>query len=206
MAMPDHSCPDEGTFLSGMVLFQQKYRSVFRQMATRHAVLHIGRVSWKEKLVQKATEDALETDSASIEEKPDFEWNPQAVVSSLEAICRRCGFLLRRARWFGILSESTIAWRAGSAPQENLNIIVMHNGDLQHHCRTKNGSAIPVPPGSRGGHAKRRSQIDLMRYDRLRVLTTELRRLIAEERLICIRLGKEAYLYPTQLGKLFCWI
>jgi hypothetical protein len=40
-----------------------------------------------------------------------FTWTPKAVTKSLEAVCRRCAFMFRRANWFAIVSESTVAWK-----------------------------------------------------------------------------------------------
>ncbi len=206
MVIADDGCPDEATFRSGVALFQEKYGSVLGGMATGPALFHIGRLSWKEKLARQETKESMDDPTESIEGRNGWEWSPEAVAKGLETICHRCGFMLRRARWFGVLSESTVAWHAGGDRNKDLNIVVMHKGDMQRYTITKGGATIPIPPGFTTGHAKRRGRIDLMRYDRLRVLTTELRRLIAEDRLVYLRLSERVYLRPPQLRLLLNWI
>ena len=206
MAIPDDVGPDEAMFLSGVKLFQEKHRAIFNRMDIARAFLHIGRLSWMDKLAHKAAKDTIRNESAPAEETIEFQWTPETVAGSIESICRRCGFLLRRARWFAILSESTVAWRTGPEALGDLNVVMMHKGDLQRHYRTEDGSQIPIPMGLAEGNFERRSRIDLIRYDRLRVLTTELRRIISENRLVCVRLGKKACLRPVQLQKLLNWV
>ncbi|MEJ2154452.1 MAG: GIY-YIG nuclease family protein [Desulfobacteraceae bacterium] len=205
MAISDDAGPDASTFQSGVALFQEKYCLVLGRMAIGPALLHIGRLSWKEKLTRQEIEASIDSESETIEGATVWEWNPQAVVGRLESICRRCAFMLRRARWFAVLSESTVAWQAGGNERKDLNIVVMHKGNILRND-TSRGSTIPIPPGSATGHAKRRARIDLARYDRLRVLTTEIRRLITEDRLICLRLSERVYLRSPQFRLLFNWI
>ncbi|MGD9369355.1 MAG: hypothetical protein PVH87_26840, partial [Desulfobacteraceae bacterium] len=57
-----------------------------------------------------------------------------------------------------------------------------------------------------GSYPGRRAGMDLEIYDALRVLTTELRRLLAENRFECIRLGCKVTLHPEQLRMVLNWV
>ncbi len=206
MAIPEADIPDAATFASGLALFMEKQIGVLKRMDPVRSILHIGRQSWLEKLERKAAEEECDIESIPSAGHAEFEWTSEAVASSMESLCRRCGFMLRRARWFALLSESTLAWQAGNKTQGAMNIIVMQHGDMVTHYQTEPGSPIPSPPGAGEIHTDRRGRIDLMRYDRLRVMTTEMRRLLSEGRLECVRLSDKAYLYPKQLIRLFNWV
>ena len=64
---------------------------------------------------------------------------------------------------------------------------------------------IPVPPGHRRSLDRRRAHIDLAAYDRLRVLTTEMRRLLCEGRGPVLRLSDQTTLGPAQLARALFW-
>ena len=206
MAMPEVYAPDEATFASGLALFNEKHAAKLDRMNLEQAVLSIGRQSWLEKLERNAKDKTIDAELTPPEEQIDFEWTPESVTSSIESTCRRCGFMLRRARWFALLSESTVAWRTGEEDQARLNIFVLRNGDVEAQYLSELGSPIPKPPGTAQRHAGRRGRIDLMRYDRLRVLTTEIRRLLSENRLECVRLSENAYLRPAHLRMMLDWV
>ncbi len=206
MAMPQDRVPEEATFIAGLALFREKYRTALDRMEMGNTILHIGRRSWMEKLALKAVADPPDTDRTPAEDQTPFEWTPDAVASNLESLCRHCGFMLRRSRWFALLSESVVVWRPGNDTRKGLNTMVMHRGDVARHYIRDQRAPIPKPPGAGVRIGERRRRIDLMRFDRLRVLTTEMRRLTSENRLECVQLGEKACLYPRQLRQLFNWV
>jgi hypothetical protein len=54
--------------------------------------------------------------------------------------------------------------------------------------------------------AVRRKGIDLSAYQRLRVATTEIRRLLAEDREPVLRLSGRVILRPGQLARMLWWV
>ena len=64
----------------------------------------------------------------------------------------------------------------------------------------------PLSAGCAKSIRERQKIFDLTTYDRLRVVTTELRRLVCEGRIIELRLGPVAILCNRQLAKLLPWV
>lgn len=64
---------------------------------------------------------------------------------------------------------------------------------------------IPVPPGHRRSMDLRRGNIDLAAHDTMRVLTTELRRLLAENRNPVLRLSGPTTLGSAQIARTLLW-
>jgi hypothetical protein len=86
------------------------------------------------------------------------------------------GQLLRRARWLVRLSESTLEYREGA----RLRRFVIEDGDV---VSTSDAAEPAAPLDHRAVTSPwraRQAAFDGTKYDRLRVLTTELRRVLAE--------------------------
>jgi hypothetical protein len=64
----------------------------------------------------------------------------------------------------------------------------------------------PVPPGYRRPAAERREAFTLGAFDRLRVLTTELKRLIAAGAPVTLRLGVGPALDESRLASALRWV
>ena len=65
---------------------------------------------------------------------------------------------------------------------------------------------IPPPPGYAKTFRERQSNIDLTTYDRMRVVTTDLRRIVSEGRDIELRLGPKVSLKRQELVKALKWV
>lgn len=204
--LPTEYIPNRETFLSGLELFRQKHQSGLCRLEIIPALMHIGRLSWHEKLVQRGSAGEPSTELTPNDTGDEKGWTPESVVSCVESICRRCGFMLRRSRWFSMLSESTVVWRAGGELQNRRNILTVQMGDVTYRDQIPVASPVPSPRRSKIPYVLRRANIDLVRHDRLRVLTTELRRLVSENRLEYVRLGEKSYLHPPQIRVLLDWI
>ena len=145
-------------------------------------------------------------DAPEKQEAVEFAWTPEAVAKTLDSICRRCGFMLRRARWLRMLAHAQVVWQMKTQEAEWCRALILNNGDVTHRLQIqKHGvrTELTAPDRTRAGAA---ALFDLETYDRLRVLTTEIRRLVIEARLVHIRLGESIHLYPNQLRRLLHWI
>lgn len=206
MAMPMVYCPDNATFDAGLSLFGQTARHVFEQMPIGRAVRQIGHESWRKKMKEKEQADNTDaTDTHGSDEAVEFIWTPERVAGHLESICRRCGFLLRRARWFHILAHAQVVWQKKANDVKRCHLLLLKQGVVVAHMR---GPCEPSPhmPYTGVEIGAKHKAMDLETYDRLRVLTTEIRRLVAEERMVFVQLGWRARLYPPQLAQLLRWI
>ena len=68
------------------------------------------------------------------------------------------------------------------------------------------GKKIPLSTGYAKRIAKRQKIFDLTTYERLRVVTSALRRLVNDGRKVEIRLGPNAILSNRQLAKMLPWV
>lgn len=205
LAMPQHYCPDPERLLDGLALFKAKHHGLLYRTNALSGLMRIGRWSWIEKMSQKHAQQPAETDDQEGADEP-FVWTPDAVVKTLEAIVRQCGFLLRRARWLAMLSEATLAWRERSQVSDQTHVIIINGGSVAVRYKTKSDQLPPEPTGASLAFRDRQANLNLRTYDRLRVLTTEIRRLITEQRPLCIRIRKTVCLHESQLEALLKWV
>lgn len=206
LAIPERCCPDRTCMMNGLECFRTMHESQLHGSQILLELLEIGRLSWLEKLNRQTVERPVDLESQPEDEPEPFAWTPVAVVKSMTARLRHCGFLIRRARWLAILSESTIAWQVREPAADRWNVIIFSQGKIMKRSFSLRQQPLPVPPGAGRPVLARRRCLNLPTYDRLRVLTTEIRRLLSEKRPLCIRLSRRAYLHEEQLRRLMRWI
>lgn len=108
---------------------------------------------------------------------------------TLEDLIRHGTRLIRRAAWFCLLSESILIWQKRETNSDQRNYAVLSRGRIVTRKVLKKNETPPNPTSHYPHRLERMQQIDIPCYDRLRVLTTELKRLAKEKRLQCLRLG-----------------
>jgi len=131
-------------------------------------------------------------------------WDAERVTQGLEETVVRAAHAVRRGRWLVRLSESSLAW--AQPGEERRRLIVIHGGAVAARAHLEPGAPLPVPPGHARPPAERRAAFDLATFDRLRVLTTELRTLAAEAGSVGLRLGPHARLSRRRLQAVFRWV
>jgi hypothetical protein len=118
----------------------------------------------------------------------------------------RSGLLIRRARWLCLLSESSLAWEARDADDHRKIVLRLENGAVARRLELPRREEVPLPAGYARRMTDRQKIFDLTTYERLRVITTELRRLVAGGRHIEIRLRPNATLSRRQLARILPWV
>ncbi len=114
---------------------------------------------------------------------------PEAVARSIENMVFHSAHLIRRARWFCLLSESSLTWSSTDHRDKFKMLVVFKNGSVLERDKVKTGKKAPIPPGCTKPFRTRQKDINLTTYDRLRVVTTELRRLVSEGRIVEFRVS-----------------
>jgi len=202
--------PEDDIAFEGAALFAEKHHDLLDKRAIWRSLLRIGNRAWREKMnrLQEVLEepDTEETDRSKRDAQNGFIWTPEAVSKALESNIRQCGFLLRRARWLTLISEASLAWPHRRSRRQRLQTVVIHHGGIAEKGAAAGKTAIPTPPGHRTAFRQRQSDLDLATYDRLRVLTTEIRRILGEGRDVYIRLNRGVLLKPHQLKRLLWWL
>jgi DNA polymerase-3 subunit epsilon len=107
---------------------------------------------------------------------------------------------VRRARWLVLLCDATLVWRPSGSDHRRL--LALERGRV---ARVEDDADAAPPSAARGPLATRRC-FDAAMYDRLRVLTTELRRVVAEKRLVELRLGPRRRLDTEALARRLYWV
>jgi hypothetical protein len=124
---------------------------------------------------------------------------------SLEWLALRAALARRRAIWLTRLFDSSVVWREPADSCARLIVIENSEVVLSEAVDATNATA-PIPPGYRRPVAARRAAFTLGSFDRLRVLTTELKRLIAAGAPVALRLGAGPALDESRLASALWWV
>ena len=214
LALPAAYAPDSICMRQGFEIFRQHhYRRPANQSALRF-LTSLGARLWQDKLAAAALAETINEASGStdVEDAPpndpekEFVWTPQAVADSIERMVMQSAYLIRRARWFCLLSESTLAWTAADRSPAHKIMIVFEKGQVTKRRELIAAGETVAPPGYARSFHERQKNIELKTYDRLRVVTTEVRRIISEGRDIELRLGPKSTLKRQQLIKVLRWV
>jgi DNA polymerase-3 subunit epsilon len=204
--------PDPACLKEGLEIFRQDHHERLKNQSPLRFLTGLGATLWRLKLAAAA--EAVEEDPG--DNQPDDGpadggseervWTPEAVARSIGHRVMHSAHLIRRARWFCLLSESSLAWQTAEPTAELTNLIVLEGGTVIKRCVLTSREAIPAPPGFDRLFHRRQTHLSLMTYDRLRVLTTELRRLISEDRRTELRLGPAVTLRNDALKRALRWV
>jgi hypothetical protein len=131
-------------------------------------------------------------------------WTAELVQVSLEWLALRAALARRRAIWLTRLVDSSVVWRESDG--ECTRLIVIQNGEVVSSETVDSDATPPIPPGYDRPVAARREAFTLASFDRLRVLTTELKRLIATGAPVTLRLGAGPALDESRLASALWWV
>jgi DNA polymerase-3 subunit epsilon len=212
LGIPPPQAPDPRCFVEGLQMFRHQHTGLPAAETIWPALMRIGTRCWRNAL--EAKEKGIDEDGETrpdAEEKtdpPPFEWTPEAVTGAIESLLCRCAHLIRRARWFALLSECTLAWSVADSDGAECrqNLVILRAAQMRVQSELRGDDPLPLPPGGAIAWRDRQRYLDLAAYDRLRVLTTEMRRILAEKRKLRLRLGRNAVLGEGQLRRLLRWV
>jgi hypothetical protein len=210
---PEHA-PDLACLKEGLEIVKANHLAYQPIQSPLRLLNALGAMLWRRKL--EAAEAAEASDLAGDDNKNDDApsrdnakervWTPQAVATSLGHMLMHSAHLIRRARWFCLLSESSLAWEGTGRPGQVTNLIILEGGAVVKRDTMMPAEELPTPPRFNRPFHRRQSHLSLITYDRLRVLTTELRRLVSEKRLIEMRLGPTVTLRNEELKRALRWV
>lgn len=193
--------PDDGTFSAGYDRLCATHPELSRVDLSEHArLLRLGTRLWRE---GRRDGDVDEDDSNEVG-RGSTVWTPEFVQVSLEWLALRTSLARRRAIWLTRLFDSSVVW--GEPGGSRARLIVIENGQLVLSMAVGADAAPPTPPGYRRPVAARREAFTLASFDRLRVLTTELKRLVAAGAPVALRLGSGPALDESRLASALWWV
>jgi hypothetical protein len=139
---------------------------------------------------------------ASLIALPDGEQIPPAVgrITGISQHMMRAA-VDGRCAWRELTS---VVWRE---PVDSCSrLIVIENSEVVSSGAVDANATPPIPPGHRRPVAARREAFTLASFDRLRVLTTELKRLVAAGAPVALRLGVGPALDESRLASALWWV
>jgi DNA polymerase-3 subunit epsilon len=194
--------PNDGTFTAGYNRLCATHAELSRIDLSAHAkLLRLGTRLWRE---GRRDRDVDEDDANETTGRGLTAWTPEFVQTLLEWLVLRAALARRRAIWLTRLVDSSVVWRE---PGDSCaRLIVIEKGEVALSATVDASAPPPVPPGYRRPVAARREAFTLASFDRLRVLTTELKRLIAAGAPVALRLGVGPALDQSRLASALWWV
>jgi DNA polymerase-3 subunit epsilon len=193
--------PDDGTFTAGYDRLCATHTELSRVDLSAHAkLLRLGTRLWREgRRDRDVDEDDTNDPSTGLSV-----WTPESVQVSLEWLALRAALARRRAILLTRLVDSSVVWREPGGKCARL--IVIENGEVVLSRTVDADATPPIPPGYRRSVAARREAFTLASFDRLRVLTTELKRLSVAGAPVALRLGVGPALDRSRLASALWWV
>ncbi len=181
--------PKDERLVAGIGRFAMRHPEVPR---TLRAMLALGHALWPRTRGRADDEDVRGEDY----------WSPETVADLIEDRWIRAAHAIRQARWLGVLSEASVAWREG----ERQRCLVLERGTIESRDWLDAACVPPCPPAFARPMYERLASFDVTVRDRLRVLTTELRRLHDDGADPRIRTSAGALVRGEGVGRLLHWV
>jgi hypothetical protein len=173
--------PDEEVFAAGWVELVARYPNELGAAGGRERARVLG---WARRLLVagvlgKSAEDA--------EEKPDG-WDAARVARHVERTAARAYQAYRRARWLELVYDADIVYREPS--DATARLLRVREGALAGALDASvSGDATDELAAPSGSRREGRAVFERATYDRLRVLTTELKRITRDGGVVSVRRG-----------------
>ncbi len=186
--------PDETAFAGGWQLFTARHVTTPKTSTRQQALLVARKVLALSIELEAASDDA---EVAIAEDAPKI-WDPPRVCRHLERAIGQAYQLLRRAAWLGLLANSNVTYREpGNATERSLRLThaeLSEAGDVELLAEWRSLARQP----------RRAAQLafDAARYDSLRILTTELKRILRDGGEVKLSLSRSRLLEGPSLQHL----
>jgi DNA polymerase-3 subunit epsilon len=129
---------------------------------------------------------------------------PADIQFELERVALRAALARRRAKWVTRLVEAAVVWQEPGADRARL--IVIERGEIVRREWVAPRSTPPVPRDWARRRDARHEAFTVARFDRLRVVITELKRLLAEGASVALRLGEGPAVIDARLAAALSWV
>lgn len=207
LGIPEGFKLPEEAFVEGLLSFVQRHGLPAGLRPTTAGLLRLGARIWHQRRLddqveEEALEEPEEQERASRSQRV---WTPERVDAGIESNLVRAAHLLRRAHWLCQLAEATVVWRPRSIDR-GLRCLVVVGGRVARVDELSDGGTAPPPPGWRRAPLQRMRRFDSASYDRLRVLTTEIRRVVGEGAPVTVCLGPGQRLGSRALARRLFWV
>jgi DNA polymerase III subunit epsilon len=191
----------DAMFTAGCERLRCAHPELTRRDVSTHLLLRrVGTRLWRE----GRRDRAAETDDESASARSPMTWTPSLVQFELERLVLRTALACRRAQWLTRLVDVAIVWCEPHTDTPRL--MVIENGAITARDGVARAAVPPIPPGHDRPTDARHTAFDLATFDRLRVLTTELKRVISEGGAAAVRFGPMPALSRAPLVRTLSWM
>ena len=214
LGVPPTYAPEADCLAEGLALFAHHHRARLKNPSALRILTGLGHELWGERLkaiaearsaaTEETDEEVPDETDALCEEKST--WSPESVARAIEHAVMHGALLIRRARWLCLLSESSLVWETRNAADPHKHVLVFENGAAVWWEKLTPRKDMLLSTGYAKRTAERQRVFDVATYERLRVVTTELRRLVNAGRKIKLYLGPNAMLGNRRLARLLPWV
>lgn len=187
LAVPSAYLPDGELWTAGYRAFAEQHFAGSQPNAARR-VDAAARALWLSRGRQ-------EIESTTPDDAPPDFWDLARVRRRLERSLVQCGLLVRRARFLCLLADADVVYLEEGMPRAR--VLVVARGEVQAYGDLDDVAAVRGLPVRRMRPlGDRQLAFDAAAYDRLRVLVTELRRVLDEAGQVAIRFGAHVFEGP----------
>ena len=198
---PERFAPGAAVFAEGLATFAERHalKGTSSVAAAQSALVGTARALLRAAKTAESIDAELESDETN---GARWEWDVDRVVRHLERAVAHGYQLLQRARWLCLLRESAVVVREPAG--EPLRLLVLSGGAIVESRDLSPEETIA--PGERRPLAAGKLQFDRSEYDRLRTLTTELRRVLRDGGSAAVRVGRTRWIRDRALNALLYWV
>ena len=199
---PSRWGPDPAMFRAGYERLYATHRELSRLDLSPHVrLLSLGTRLWRE---GRRDRDVNDDEDATERDRGVTMWTPELVQVSLEWLALRAALARRRATWLTRLAEASVVWCEPGARRARL--MLLERGEILRVTEADPDETPPIPLGYQRPVIARRELFTVACFDRLRVLTTELKRLAAAGAPVALRLGSGPALADARLAAALWWV
>ncbi len=204
IGIPENYAPDMPCIRQGWDMFLSCHEELLHSKSVNQALRVLGQELWLQRQAEKDLQ-IEESDEFVLESIKVPVWSPESICRLLESNVVHGIHAIRRARWLVLLSESTLGWEEVVGKNRGRFVIAFDRGQVLFRRRIKSDD-VPVPMGQARTFEDRQRSFDLMTFDRMRVVTMEMRKIAASNGWIRLRLSPDNILDSEALLKVFKWV
>ncbi|MEO1272863.1 MAG: GIY-YIG nuclease family protein [Myxococcota bacterium] len=213
LLIPVERLPTHAVMIQGLARVRDTYGFGIRQPLSARALLAAGAQLWLEFLQARqhntGPSHTEESDSAEVEDASDPStrrtWTVDDVEQSILSGLLQHARAVRRASGLCQFSEASVAWTPTHTDDAPWRILVLEGGQVSLRDEWSPTKPLPLPPGHLRTWSQRQTCFDAATYDRLRILTTELRRVLSQGGQVRVRFG-HVHLGTEAARRLLTWL
>jgi hypothetical protein len=186
---PARWAPDPGSFEQGFALLVERHQAALSSsLPPREQALRLAR-----SLVGLVPEEPEEPEG---EPAPVKVWDGPRVRRHLERALGQAYQVLRRAAWLCLLANSSVAYREPGSSVTRF--LVLHGTEIVESGDLLQNVELPLPRALE--RLETQLRFDAASYDSLRILSTELKRILRDGGDVTVRLSRSRSLRGAQLA------